>query len=137
MRHSLEQLAHGGGLFGRMQDADLAMDYLAELAAAWRHRATIIDARDDVALLSQQPMPHPAFAGPAVPHRLAVRLAIDVDHQWIFLVGLLVEVGWLQAPRIKLDSVADVHARELDGRLFERIEFRHSFVFAASTRKTL
>ena len=99
-----------------MQDANFAMHDLAKLAATRRHRAAIIDARHEVALLSQHPMPQPVLAVPNIAHRLAVWLTVDVDQQRILFDRGRIEAGWLQAPRIELDVIADIEPQELRRR---------------------
>ena len=113
-RPPLQQLVDRRGLLGRGHDADLAMDGLPPLAAAGHVRAAVVHAGDDEPVLREHPVPQPAGAGPGVPHRLAVRLAVDVHEQRQFRGRI--DFRRLHAPPVQCDTVADRHLHERDLR---------------------
>ena len=109
-----------GRLVHRREDSDLTVDRLAPLAAARGRRAAIVEAGHQVAALREQQVPQVSAASPAILHRLACGLTVDVHQERVDLRR--VEVGRRHHPAIHLDAVADVDPKDLDGSSGNRVD---------------
>src|SRR5207248_2071600 len=72
-------------LIGAGEYADLSIYRLAPGAAAWRWRAAIVDAGNDVAFLREHQMPEVLRTAPRVLDRLSGGLTVHVEQHGIFL----------------------------------------------------
>ena len=102
---------HGRGLVVGGQHADLVKNRLAPGPAARGGRAAVVEAHDDVAVLSEHLVPEVVAAAPAIEHSLAGGLAVHMHQQGILRIRI--EIGRKQAPAVEGDVVSDIDTEEL------------------------
>src|SRR5205823_2717162 len=108
----------GVGLLATRQHTDRAIHYFAPRPAARRRRATVVDARDHVALIGEHPEPQPQATHPLVAHGLPGGLAVHVHQQRVGPRGI--EVTGPDHPAVEGRAIRKRDAEEFAAARRER-----------------